>query len=276
VAAAVIGLHVLGNGVLVAAWRDVVAIAGPRLSFVVAARSWSVSQIARFTTPAAQVGARMALARQHGVPLTIGAVSTLVEITWMFAFDPLLALATLPSWVAVAPELRWLSIASIVPAVAIMATIVAPDRTLALVRRALLLPGIRRVGARVADKAVDLHVPRVRSARLLAMYAVNTAIRLGGFLLVVAGLTGGHGVGARAVGAYALGQIVGRLAIFAPGGVGPREGVTALVLAAGVGAAPALAVVTVTRVLEFAAEVVVLGGSLVAYGRTGGPSAMPD
>ena len=85
-------------------------------------------------------------------------------------------------------------------------TVVAPDRTLAFVRRILLLPGVRRVGARVADKAGDLHIPRRNSLRLLALYAVNTAIRLGAFLLVVAGLTGGTGVGARAVGAYALGQ----------------------------------------------------------------------
>lgn len=264
----VVAMHVVGNGVLIVAWRDVVALAGPHLRFVTAARSWSVSQIARFTTPAAQVGARMALARRHGVPLATGAVSTLVEITWMFAFDPMLALLTLPAWAADVPELRWLSLVSLAPAFVIVATVVAPDRTLALVRRMLLLPGVRRVGARVADKAGDLHVPRRSSLRLLALYAVNTGIRLGAFLLVVAGLTGGTGVGARAIGAYALGQIVGRLAVFAPGGVGPREGVTALVLTAGIGAAPALAAVTVTRILEFAAEVLVLGGSLAAYGRT--------
>jgi hypothetical protein len=47
------------------------------------------------------------------------------------------------------------------------------------------------------------------------------------------------------------------------------------VLAAGIGAAPALAVVTVTRVLEFAAEVLVLGGSLAAYGRSGAATVEP-
>lgn len=259
---AVAAIHVAGNGLLVIAWRDIVALAGPRLPFAVAARSWSVSQVARFTTPAAQVAARTALVRRHGVALSLGAASTLVEIVWTFAYDPLLALATIGAWTGDAPELRWLSVVSVLPLLFILATVLTPDRALDLTRSALRLPVVRRFGDRIADRTEGFTVPRGEAVRLFVVYGVNTGIRLAAFLLVVGGLTGGDGVGAAAVGAFALGRIVGRLAVFAPGGVGPREGVTLLVLTPVIGAAPALAAVVVTRVLEFIGEALALGVAL--------------
>ena len=45
-------LHVVANGVLVEAWRRIVALAGPRMDRGVAAWVWSSSQLARATRSA--------------------------------------------------------------------------------------------------------------------------------------------------------------------------------------------------------------------------------
>jgi glycosyltransferase 2 family protein len=262
---AVVAIHVAGNGLLVTAWRRIVSVVSVRLGWFTAARVWSLSQLARFSLAAAQVGARAALARRHGVAPSIGAVTTLVEISWTAAITPLLILATWPAWSGPAASLSWVPWVAIVPAAVLVLGLVAPSVLLRMNAAALRLPGIRRFGARYADRVDEIEVPRRMAAELSGVYLGNTLLRLVAFLVVVAAMSGPEPVDAAAVGAFALGQFVGRIALFAPGGIGPREGATVLVLTQTVGGPAAVGIVAVTRVAEFAGELAF--AALAAAGR---------
>ena len=58
-----------------------------------------------------------------------------------------------------------------------------------------------------------------------------------------------------AVGSFAAGYIVGLLALFAPGGLGVREGVLVVLLAPAIGAGPALVLSIGSRILMSVTEV---------------------
>lgn len=260
--AAAVAINAVGNAVLVTAWREIVALVGPRLRWVTAARVWSLSQLARFSIAAAQVGARAALARRHGVRVSVGVVTTLVEIAWAAALNPLLIAVTIPWWLPGADDFRWVAWVGLVPGLVLVAAVATPRRLLQLIRWGLSLGLVQRwsQGRRLARAAGEVDVGRPASARLTGLLAANNLLRLGAFLVVL-GAVGAElsEVALRAVGAYALGQFAGRIAVFAPGGIGPREGVTAAVLAPAIGGTPALVVVAVTRLAELLGEVVFLG-----------------
>lgn len=235
--------NLAGNAVLVQAWRQVLRTAGVELGWRPAAWVWAASQLARYTIGAAQVGGRAVAGRRYGVTATAGAVTTLVEVGWATSITAVLALATLPAWLPGAGRVDWLAAVAAAPALALVVGLVAPQALLRLVARAV--PG---AAARIDRVGLD----RATAARITAFYTANAALRLAAFLVLVAAI--GGTAGARAVGAYALGQLAGRLAVFAPGGIGPREGVTALVLAPVLGGSATVVLVAAARLLEMLAE----------------------
>lgn len=254
-------LFLVANGVLVAAWRAVVACSGLRLPPRTAAWIWGASQLARYLLGAAQVGSRAVIARRAGVPATTGAVSVLVEVGWQTSLTAAVALATAPRWLGGAGELGWLAAAAIAPVLVLVAGLVAPQRLLRGVGRLLDLgPLPRLTGGRLRDIAGRVRLTRRTAAAITGWFAANTLLRLSGFLLLFDAVGGVLGEDALlAVGAAALGQLVGRVAIFAPGGLGPREGATALAVAPAIGGGPALLLVAATRLAEVVAELVFLG-----------------
>jgi hypothetical protein len=251
-----VAANIAANATLVVAWQRVLSAGRVHLTFDTAAWIWGVSQLARYTVGAAQVGGRALAGRPYGVTPTAGAVTTLVEVAWQTSLTALLSLATVPWWLPGAEQVEWLALVAVLPAAVLLAGLVAPQRLLAAVARAGAAAPVRRLTrGRLVGVARDVALDRAGAARLTLLYALNSALRLLAFLTLFAAVGGDVASdGLRAVGAYALGQLVGRLAVFAPGGLGPREGATALVVAPAIGGGPALVLVAAVRLLELVAE----------------------
>lgn len=257
--AAAVALNVAGNLVLAFAWRRQVVLAGgsapgrwPTLAV------WSSSQLSRMLFPGAPVGARAVLAHEHGVRRAVGAWTTLLEIVWTLSISPFVVLATLPAWAGYAQGWRVFSVAAVIPAGMLLWVVARPVRALGWVARTLRrLPVLRRmVPDDVETVAVDLG-PR-DAGELFARYLANYVIRMLAFLVLLLGMADlTAGLLVTAIGASALGRFVGTIAIFAPGGIGPREGVTALVLAPLLGSG-VLVLVAAARLAELVAEAIVL------------------
>ena len=250
-----IGSNLVANGVLALTWRRVVLLTSVPLPRDAALRIWASSQLARYTVGAGQLVGRAVAGRAHGVSLSAGAVTTLVEIGWQSSLSATLALATLPWWAPGAAPVRWVGLLGVAPATVLAFGLVHPQRLLALLAQLLRLPGLRRVFRRSPATLGGVRLHRRDAARLTGMYAVNLVLRLVAFLVLFAALGGALPRHLPlALGAYAVGQVIGRLAVFAPGGLGAREGATLLVLVPAMGGGPALALVAGTRLLELVAE----------------------
>lgn len=261
-AVAAVVLLAVANAVLADTWRRVVEVAGGRIDRAAAAWVWGASQLARYTVGAAQVGGRAVLGRRYGVPAVAGGATTLVEIAWQTSLTAALALATAPWWLPAAGGWAWLGWAAVVPVTVLTVGSVAPQRLLRAAAWLLQLPGVRRLGGRVAAAADGVVLSRRTAAELTGRFALNTALRLAAFAAVYAAVGGRVAADLPVVvGAYAAGQLAGRAAVFAPGGIGPREGVTAAVLLPALGAGPALVAVAAIRLLEVVAELIFLAAA---------------
>lgn len=259
---AAVAAHLVADGVLVQVWRRVLATARITLAYGIAAWVWVVGQLTRYTFfSGVQVGGRAVAGRAYGVSVVAGATSTIVEIAWQSSFTAMIALATAPWVLRAAGEWTWLAAVAVAPAAALLALHVAPAPVLAGVARAV---GRLRSGLGASVAAVDLD--RGDAAAITGWFTVNTALRLAAFVTLFASLGGSLRTDvAVAVGAWALGQLAGRIAVFAPGGIGPQEGVSALVLGPTLGPA-ALVLVGVMRVTEIVAELAFLGISRALRG----------
>lgn len=252
---AAVAAHLVADGVLVQVWRRVLRTVHLALPFGTAAWVWSVGQLTRYTlVPGVQIGGRAVAGRRYGVPIVAGATSTVVEIAWQTSSTAILALATLPWVLRAAGDLSWLAWVAVVPAAGLVALHIDPASVLSIVSRL-----VSRIRPRLAASVAGVALGRGDAAAISGWFALNTSLRLVAFLVLFASLGGRLGTsGAVAIGAWALGQIAGRLAMFAPGGIGPQEGVSALVLGPTLGPA-ALVLVGVMRVCEIVAELVFLG-----------------
>lgn len=249
-------LHVGGNALAVTTWRRLVASGGGRLSWPAAAWVWAVSQLARYGVSGAQVAGRAALARRQGLSGLAGGVSALVEVAWQLAISGVLLLATLPWWLPGTDGPRWLVVTAVVPVAVLVVGTVAPMRLLSWAAAvAALRPVQRLTRGRLATGIAGVELPRREAARLTGLFTLTALVRLAAFVVLLAA------VGGRlpddvpvAIGAYAVGQVAGRVAVFAPGGLGAQEAGTALVLAPVLGGPVALLLVAVTRLAELAGE----------------------
>lgn len=259
-------LFLAGNAVLASTWAQVVALAGSRLAFRQAAWVWAVSQLARYALGAAQVGGRAIAGRRYGLSVTAGAASTLVEVAWQTSLVGALVLATLPWWLPGVEGFEWLAVVGVAPVLVLAAGLVHPRGLLRLVARVLATPPVDRLaGGRLAGAADVVDLSRGDAARVTGLFALNTGLRLAGFLILFGAVGGDVGTqGLQAVGAASVGQLVGRIAVFAPGGLGPREGATALVIAPAIGAGPAVVLVAATRLLELLAELAFFAAARLA------------
>lgn len=269
--AAAVAVNVLANALLAFTWGELTAVGGGRRpSWPTTSWVWAASQLARYGLSGAQVAGRAVLARRHGLGATAGGVTALVEVAWQVAVSALLALATLPWWLPGADGVAWVALAGLAPAAVLVVGSLAPDVLLAALVRVVSWGPVSRVTrGRLSVRLGDVRLRRRDAARLTALFACNTGLRLVAFVVLLVAVGGAWPADLPlAVGAFALGQFVGRVAVFAPGGIGPREGVTALVLGPVLGAGPALVLVAATRLVEVVAELV-----FVAVAWTWRPSA---
>jgi hypothetical protein len=223
-------------GLLIAAWRLMLTAWGRGLDFWSAARIWTVSSLGKYLPGKVWAVAGMAvMAQRAGVgagPATASAV--------------ILQVLAIGTGAAVAALTGWSSLRSAYPGAegGLAALLV-----LSLAAAGVLLwpESVRRV-VRVAapDAAVGSLTPPVGAVAF--GLAANTMAWLGygvALWLLARGLLPGTGLGLlRAIAVFTASYLAGFLALFAPGGIGVREGVFILMLQGpiGIGAATALAI----------------------------------
>ncbi len=247
----VIVLNLISNLVLADNWGRLLDVVGWHLPATTVRRIWIRGQLARYAFGSAQLVSRPALARTAGVPLRAGAFSTVVETVWQTSLTATAAALLAPAWLDVAPT-AWVVMASaLVGTTVIVVLSVAPESVLG--------PVVRWVGH---ERAVTLTVGRRQAQAISAWFGVNTVLRTFSFLLLYAAI--GQRPLTLAVlvlvaAAFVTGNLAGRLVIFAPGGLGPREAVSGILLSAVVSPGQTVVLLAASRLAETIAEAVLLG-----------------
>lgn len=251
------GVVLATYGLLIEGWRRVVDALGQRLRWRDATRIWTLSNLGRYLPGKvwAIVGLA-ALAQAAGVSGWAATAAALAMQVLSVGTGAGMAAAAAPD--AVNPA--WLAVALGLVALTV-AALASP-------------PLVRRLSRAAAGPLTSgFAVPR-RGPLLLA-----TAVTLGawagyGFalwLLARGVLATPHGLTPwRAAGAFAASYVVGLLAVFAPGGVGVREGMLFGLLQPTLGAADAFALAVASRVLLTGTELAAAGlGWMVGPGKDG-------
>jgi hypothetical protein len=227
-----------GHAVLVQTWRSMLACWDERLRFWQAARVWSVSNLARYLPGKIwNIGAMGAMSRELGVsPVAASGsaiLSTLVNLLAGFVVAGVSGRALLEQ-----TSRGRGTIALLIVVVAALGLLFAP----------LLMPRIAPFVGRMMGRPVQASLPA--RAVIYAMAGNLAAWLLYGaaFRLFVSGLlgptTGGY---AEYLAAYTISYLLGYLALFAPAGLGVREGAMVTVLTfAGLATAPQAALVALT------------------------------
>lgn len=266
--------NVVGNLLLADAWRAILAATGLRLPLGVAGRVWTVSQFARYSVGAAQVPGRAVAGRRHGIGAAAGALTALVEIAWGTSLTAVVALATAPAWLPGSGDLGWVAATAVVPAAVVVVGLVAPQQLLTGLGRLAATRPLRRLGGgRLAGGLGRVTIDRRTAAAVSGRFALVVLTRVVA-VVALATAVGADPVadGPRLAGAWALGQVLGQLAVVVPGGLGVREGITLAVAAPALGVAGAALLAALVRLAEIGAEFLTFG--LVRLLPAGG--AAPD
>jgi hypothetical protein len=232
--------------VLIEAWRRVVLSMGERLRFGPAVRIWFLASLGKY------------------VPGKVWAVAGAAVLAQRAGVDPSVA-------VAAALVLQALAIASGAAAVALTARdafqAAGPGMVpLAIVVVLLSFAGMIALASQpVLDRISRLlpsSIPPLRAvppSRLAVAFAANLLAwsAYGVSLLCLAhGLLPGVALSLpQAIGVFTCSYLVGFLALFAPGGLGPRESVFLLMLAGDIGLKPAAALALASRLLLTGTEI---------------------
>lgn len=223
------------HAVLVQTWRSVLGCWAARLPFWTAARIWSVSNLGRYLPGKIwQIGAMGAMAREEGISPVAASGSallgTLVNLVAGFVVALLGGRALLER-----SSNGHGTLAAVLVVLAAASLLAAP----ALVTR--LGPPL----ARLTGRPVAAHLPTRAVLYALVGNVVAWLAYGAAFQLFMVGLLGGAAGGyAQYLAAYTISYLVGYLALFAPAGLGAREGAMVTVLAyAGLATRPQAALV---------------------------------
>lgn len=230
----------LSYAVSVEAWRQILAGWGQRLAYLRAARVWLVANLGRYVPGKVwSVAGLMVMAQRGGVEPWAAAASAFAIQAVAVGTAVALVAAAAPG--ATSPFR--LGAAALV-AVATIA-VLAWERSARVAAR--LLGGDARIRP----------LPLGAVARSAALGLVSWSIHGVAFWVLARGLglPGALPV-TTAVGVFALGYVMGLLALFAPGGVGVREVVLIGLLTPGLGGGGAVALSVASRILLTLTEVV--------------------
>ncbi len=261
------------HSVLVQTWRRVLGCWEARLPFWTAARIWSVSNLGRYLPGKVwQIGAMGAMARDVGVsPIAASGsamLGTLVNVIAGFVV----------ALVGGRALLQWSSNGHGTLAVAFVVLAAA-----ALLLAPAVLPRLAPWLGRIAGRPVEARLPTRAVLYALTGNIIAWLIYGAAFQLFMVGLLGATAGGyAEYLAAYTISYLVGYLALFAPAGLGAREGAMVTVLVyAGLATRPQAALVALaSRVWLTLLEVVpgFLFWALATVRRrppTSGPSDVP-
>jgi hypothetical protein len=232
--------------VLIEAWRRVVLSMGERLRFGPAARIWFLASLGKY------------------VPGKVWAIAGAAVLAQRAGVDPSVA-------VAAALVLQALAIASGAAAVALTArdAFQAAGPGMLPLAGAVVLLSLVGIAALASQPVLDRlnrllpsSIPPLRAvppAMLALAFGANLlAWAAYGFTLLclARGLLPGVILSIpQAIGVFACSYLVGFLALFAPGGLGPRESVFLLMLAGDIGLKPAIGLAVASRLLLTGTEI---------------------
>jgi glycosyltransferase 2 family protein len=252
--------------VLIEAWRRVVLSMGESLPFFQAARIWFLASLGKYVPGKVwAVAGAAVLAQRAGVDPSVAVAGALVlQALALASGATAVALTAREAFQAVGPGLAPVAIA--VLAGAIVGMFVLGSQPL-LDRLSRLLPA---------------SLPRLRAtspAMLAAAFGANffAWVAYGVALLLLARglLPEVHLSLAQAIGVFTCSYLVGFIAVFAPGGLGPRESVFLLMLSGQIGLKPAAALALASRLLLTGTEVLPAVPLLLRRG-TSNPSSVRE
>jgi hypothetical protein len=235
-----------GYGILIEAWRRVVISMGQRLAFLPAARIWFLASLGKYIPGKVwSVAAAAVLAQRAGVDPAASVAGALVLQA--------LALASGTAVVALTARQSFQTLgAGVVPVTVVVllacvlgVSVLASGTVLGRINRFLpaALPPLRPT--RPAMLAVGF------VGNLIAWIAYGAAL-----LMLARGVLPDVRLGfLQAVGVFTCSYLVGFIALFAPGGLGPRESVFLLMLAGDIGLKPAAGLALASRLLLTGTEV---------------------
>ncbi|MGE0160702.1 MAG: hypothetical protein AB7T31_14945 [Gemmatimonadales bacterium] len=234
--------------------RIVVDLGGPRLPAREAVRIFMIANLGRYLPGKLwQIAGLAALAKTRGVPAaTAAGAAVLGQGVALVAATAVGLGALLGGPEAYRP---WGMVGAAV--VGVLAGLLAVPRVSA---------GLVRAWFRLARSEPPSELPGAHTIRWLGLYALNWMLYAASFWVLVESLGFGEGSSPLPVAsAFAAAYVVGYAMIFAPAGLGPREGFLIVFLTPHLGAAPSGVVAIVARVWTTLVEVVPAAAFWIAH-----------
>jgi hypothetical protein len=232
--------------VLIEGWRRVVLSMGERLPFLTATRIWFLASLGKYLPGKvwALAGAAV-LAKRAGVdPSVAVAGAVILQVLALASGAAVVALTARDAFQSLGQGAEPILVAVILLSVLGVTTLTSQ-------------PVLDRIG-----RLLPASWPRLRAIRPVVVagaFIANVAAWSGyglALLMLARGLLPGVGLSlSQAVGVFTCSYLIGFLALFAPGGLGPRESVFLLMLAGDIGLKPAAALALASRLLLTGTEV---------------------
>ena len=253
-------------------WRRILGHLGGRLSVRDAHRIWYLGNLGRYVPgKVLQLAGTAYLARAKGVSPVLTVSASLTSQVFVLIAGLLVAAATLPELGAAATtDLSVLWTVGLAVAALLVVVVLSP-----------ILDTIYRFALRLIRKSEYHASIPVRERIVLLAVSLLAWIALGtGFWLFVGAVTSlDAGAVIPLIGISAAGYVGGYLAVFVPGGLGVREGLYALLLAAYVPPPMAVAIAILCRLWLTACELLPVSILAGRYGfadlRAGGSDPSP-
>jgi glycosyltransferase 2 family protein len=244
--AASVAVVFLGYAVLIEAWRRVVLSLGERVDFRSAARIWFLASLGKYIPGKVwSIAGAAILARRAGVDPSVAVAGAIVlQALALASGAAVIAFTAGETFQAIGPELVPLTAAVVV---ACLAGVGALTSQPLLDRLARMLPSSFPRPRAIKPGILSLAFV----ANVAAWLAYGTAL-----LFLARGVLPDVSLSlAQATGVFTCSYLVGFLALFAPGGLGPRESVFYLMLAGEIGLKQAAGLAVASRLLLTGTEV---------------------
>lgn len=232
--------------VLIEAWRRVVLSMGERLPFGAAARIWFLASLGKYIPGKVwAVAGAAVLAQRAGVDPAVAVAGALMLQALALASGAAVVAVTAPdTFQAAGPDVVPLVIALVLLSfvgVGVLASQPLLDRLSRLLPRSL--PPLRAIRPHMLALAF--------AGNLCAWVGYGSAL-----LLLARGVLPDVTLSLpQSIGVFTCSYLVGFIALFAPGGLGPRESVFLLILASDIGLKPAAGLALASRLLLTGTEV---------------------
>jgi uncharacterized membrane protein YbhN (UPF0104 family) len=252
-----------GYALLIEAWRRVVLSLGQKLPFGTATRIWFVASLGKYVPGKVwAVAGTAVLARRAGVDPSVAVAGALVlQALALGSGAVIVAFTAREAFQAAGPGLLPIAVGVLVACIAGLAVLASQ-------------PVLNRLSRMLPASFPPLRA--IRPVVLTVAFAVNgvawAAYGTALVLLARGVLPDVHLGWAQAIGVFTCSYLVGFLALFAPGGLGPRESVFLLMLAGDIGLKPAAGLALASRLLLTGTEVLPAVPFLLRRNATSPPS----